>query len=174
MSTAPFLHSSFLQAINAVTLWPVHVQNVNCPQPHLEVLPVLSPALPGSTTCIVPSLTWKYYLYCPQPHLEVLPVFTKPYLEVLPVFTKPYLEVLPVLSPALPGSTTCIYQALPGSTTCIYQALPGSTTCSVFNLTWKYYLYCPHTHLEILPVFSPALPGSTTGIFLSLTWKYYL
>ena len=29
MSTASFLHSSFLQAINAVMLWPVHVQNVH-------------------------------------------------------------------------------------------------------------------------------------------------
>ena len=35
MSATSFLHSSFLQAINAVMLWPVHVQNVPQASEHL-------------------------------------------------------------------------------------------------------------------------------------------
>ena len=35
MSAASFLHSSFLQAINAVMLWPVHVQKVPQASEHL-------------------------------------------------------------------------------------------------------------------------------------------
>ena len=35
MSAASFLLSSFLQAINAVMLWPVHVQNVPQASEHL-------------------------------------------------------------------------------------------------------------------------------------------
>ena len=35
MSTASFLHSSFLQAINAVILWPVHVEKVPQASEHL-------------------------------------------------------------------------------------------------------------------------------------------
>ena len=31
----PFLHSSFLQAISAVMLWPVHVQKVSQASEHL-------------------------------------------------------------------------------------------------------------------------------------------
>ena len=38
MSAASFLHSSFLQAINAVMLWPVHVQKV--PQASEHLFPV--------------------------------------------------------------------------------------------------------------------------------------
>ena len=36
MSAASFLHSSFLQVINAVMLWPVHVQKVPQASEHLE------------------------------------------------------------------------------------------------------------------------------------------
>ena len=35
MSAASFLHSSFLQAINVVMLWPVHVQKVPQTSEHL-------------------------------------------------------------------------------------------------------------------------------------------
>ena len=35
MSTASFLHSSFVQAINAVMLWPEHVENVPQASEHL-------------------------------------------------------------------------------------------------------------------------------------------
>ena len=35
MSVASFLHFSFLQAINAVMLWPVHVQKVPQASEHL-------------------------------------------------------------------------------------------------------------------------------------------
>ena len=35
MSAASFLHSSFLQAINAVMLWPVHVEKVPQASEHL-------------------------------------------------------------------------------------------------------------------------------------------
>ena len=35
MSAASFLHSSFLQAINAVMLWPVHVERVSQASEHL-------------------------------------------------------------------------------------------------------------------------------------------
>ena len=35
MSAASFLHSSFLQEINAVMLWPVHVQKVPQASEHL-------------------------------------------------------------------------------------------------------------------------------------------
>ena len=35
MSAASFLHSSFLQAINAAMLWPVHVQKVPQASEHL-------------------------------------------------------------------------------------------------------------------------------------------
>ena len=35
MSAVSFLHSSFLQAVNAVMLWPVHVQKVSQASEHL-------------------------------------------------------------------------------------------------------------------------------------------
>ena len=35
MSAASFLHSSFLQAVSAVMLWPVHVQKVSQAYEHL-------------------------------------------------------------------------------------------------------------------------------------------
>ena len=35
MSAAFFIHSSFLQAINAVMIWPVHVEKVSQASEHL-------------------------------------------------------------------------------------------------------------------------------------------
>ena len=75
MSAASFLHFSFLQAISAVMLWPVHVEKV--PQALEHLCPVITPEHTGVVDTRI------LYICCPvhtQPTSNGCswPIFTDP------------------------------------------------------------------------------------------------
>ena len=78
-SSSSFLHSSFLQAISAVMLWPVHVQKVPQTSEHQHVEPTstLQHQAPGRVATGVPiflshwyDLIWKK-IHTESPHQKV-------------------------------------------------------------------------------------------------------